>query len=96
MPDPKRMLVTPGLRMCEPRFAVRRGARFTDEDLSDEGNAFAKSYFDFQSSKYLNDYCNALGISIHRIYYAADTWENFNRLKPVLDRRYAEWKNKRA
>jgi hypothetical protein len=35
---------------------------------------------------------HALGISIHRIYHAADTWANFDLLMPVLDRRYAKWK----
>ena len=83
--------ITPGaffLSSCD--------GKFTDEDLNDQGNAFTRSYFDFSSGKYLNDYCRALGISIHRIYYAADTWKNFDRLRPVLDKRYAEWKKRKA
>ncbi len=82
--------ITPGaffLNSCD--------GKFTDEDLNDEGNAFTKTYFDFKTGKYLSDYCAALGISIHKIYYAADTWKSFDLLKPVLDRRYAEWKDKR-
>ena len=68
--------------------------KFTDEDLSDDGNLFASTYFDFETGKYLNDYCAAVGINIDRIYYASDTWENFDRLQPVLDKRYAEWKER--
>jgi hypothetical protein len=76
------------LRACD--------GKFIDEDLNDEGNAFTKSYFDFSTGKYLADYCDALGTTIHRIYYAADTWDNFDLLKPVLDRRYAEWKKSKG
>ena len=68
--------------------------KFTDEDLNDDGNAFTKGYFDFKTGKYLSDYCAAIGININKIYYAADTWKNFDRLKPILDKRYAEWKQK--
>ncbi len=83
--------VTPGaffMRFCD--------GKFTDEDLSDDGNLFTAEYFDFQTGRYLSDYCDAVGIHIDRIYYAADSWENFDRLKPVLDKRYAEWKRKQT
>src|SRR5262245_57015519 len=30
--------------------------KFTDEDLSDEGNAFAASYFDLERGAYISDY----------------------------------------
>jgi hypothetical protein len=77
---------------CVPKCNL--GAR-RSESLSDDGNLFASKYFDFETGKYLSDYCAAVGINIHGIYYASDTWENFDRLKPVLDERYAEWKKKR-
>lgn len=79
--------VTPGaffIRFCD--------GKFTDEDFSNAGNSFALKYYDFQTGKYLSDYCAAVGVTIDRIYYAADTWENFERLRPVLDKRFAEWK----
>jgi hypothetical protein len=83
--------VTPGaffLNSCD--------GKFTDEEPSEEGNAFTKSYFDFENGHYLSDYCDALGISLHKIYVAADTWESFDLVKPVLDRRYADWKTKQS
>jgi hypothetical protein len=81
--------VTPGaffLQWCD--------GKFTDEDLSDEGNRFAQAYFDFQNGKYLADYELTLGGGLVDLYHVMDTWENFERLKPVLDQRFAEWRTK--
>lgn len=66
--------------------------KFTDEDLNEEGNRFAADYFEFEKGQYLADYESTLGERGRDLYYVADTWENFDRLKPVLDRRYADWK----
>lgn len=80
--------ITPGvffMKYCD--------GKFTDEDFSDDGNLFTSEYFDFQTGEYLNDYCTALGISIDRIYYATDSWDNFDRLKVTLDKRFADWAN---
>ena len=82
--------VTPGrffLEACD--------GKFTDEDLSDEGNAFARAYFDFEKGAYLGDYEETLAQDVPELYYVKDSWENFDRLKPLLDRRYAEWKAER-
>lgn len=87
----RRRSITPGaffLRFCD--------GKFTDEDLNDEGNAFANSYFSLQSGSFLDDYCAAVRTSVHKIYYVADTWENFDVLKPVFDKRFAEWKTRQS
>ncbi|UWZ86180.1 DUF7832 domain-containing protein [Occallatibacter riparius] len=68
--------------------------KFIDEDLNDVGNAFAQDYFNFQKGKYLKDYEATLGEGAATLYHVADSWENFDRLKPVLDRRFTEWKAK--
>jgi len=68
--------------------------KFTDDDLNDEGNEFALAYFDFQNGKYLADYELTLGAEVVDLYHVMDTWENFERLKPVLDQRFAEWRTK--
>jgi len=63
-----------------------------DEDLSPEGNAFAEWYYE---SRYLGDYMAVFGVSdqtADELCSVADTWENFDRLAPVLDKRFAEWK----
>jgi hypothetical protein len=79
--------VTPGaffMSMCD--------GKFTDEDLNDEGNAFARDYFVFDTGKYLQDYEKTVGSNLASLYHVADTWETFDRLKPVLDERFREWK----
>ena len=70
--------------------------KFTNEDLSEEGNAFAASYFNFESGDYLADYERTLGQGLpagpNSLYYVADTWDNFDKLKPLLDQRLADWR----
>ncbi|MGA3035601.1 MAG: hypothetical protein ABSD70_20135 [Terracidiphilus sp.] len=82
-------LVTPGLFFLESC-----DGKFTDDDLNEEGNEFAQAYFDFQKGKYIADYESTLGVGLADLYHVRDTWENFDRLKPVLDLRYAEWRAK--
>jgi hypothetical protein len=66
--------------------------KFTDEDLNDEGNAFAAAYFDFENGSYLSDYEEALAAEVPTLYHVPDTWESYDRLRTVLDRRLAEWR----
>jgi hypothetical protein len=80
-------LVTPGVFFIEGC----RG-KFLAEDLNDEGNAFTRAYFDFADGRFLQDYDATLGIGLDNIYRVADTWDNFDRLKPFLDARFREWK----
>ncbi len=65
--------------------------KFTDEDLTDTGNAFATAYFNLESAGYLNDYENILGASLPSLYHVSDSWHNFDLLKPTLDKRFSEW-----
>jgi hypothetical protein len=54
--------------------------KLTDEDLSDEGNAFTKVYFDFEVWQYLKDYGEILCEGLPTMYHVADSWENYERL----------------
>ena len=79
--------ITPGqalIKFCDEKF--------TDEELNEEGNSFAQEYFDFDRGMYLADYKKVLGAKVPSLYHVADTWENFDRLKPVLDQRLQEWR----
>jgi hypothetical protein len=79
--------VTPGkffLEACD--------GKFTDEDLNDEGNAFTRAYFDFEHGSYLTDYEDLLAQSLPSQYHVEDTWDNFDRLAPNLNRRLEEWR----
>ena len=79
--------VTPG-----QFFLASCDGKFTNEDLNEEGNAFAQAYFDFEKGKYLDDYGAVLFEGLPSMYHVPDTWENFDKLKPVLDQRLKEWR----
>lgn len=79
--------VTPGAF-----FHEECDGKLTDEDLNAEGNAFATAYFDPESGRYLRDYDALLCDGLATAYHVRDTWQNFDKLKPRLDRRLAEWR----
>jgi len=70
--------------------------KFTDEDLSGEGNAFTKEYYnitDEQGCRYLADYERAFpGVPA---YHVEDTWQSYDKIAPLISRRFEEWKQKR-
>ncbi len=67
---------------------------FLDEMLNPEGIDFTTTYFDFEKGKYLADYEKLLIADLPSMYHVQDTWENYDRLKPQLDLRLAEWRKK--
>jgi hypothetical protein len=82
----KKRAVTPG------RFFLDSDGKLVDEMLSDEGNRFAQAYFDMEKGTYLHDYDRVLCAGVETAYEVPDTWQNFDRLKPMLDRRLDEWR----
>jgi hypothetical protein len=67
-----------------------------DDMLSEEGNAFAMHYFDFENGQFLPDYTATLQGSLPSEYHIVFSEENFQMLRKVIDRRYDEWKGSRA
>ncbi|MCX6313604.1 MAG: hypothetical protein NTX08_02570 [Sphingobacteriales bacterium] len=63
------------------------------DDISEEGNRFALAYFDFDKGQYLADYEKTLLQGAPSIYHIADTWENFDKLKKVLNKRFFDSQN---
>ncbi|MGO9483683.1 MAG: hypothetical protein ACLPX9_03725 [Rhodomicrobium sp.] len=78
--------VTPGAF-----FLASCDGKFTDEDLNEEGNAFAASYYEPQKG-YLADYEATFGKNLPTLYHVADTWENFDRIAALLDNRLMAWR----
>lgn len=78
--------ITPGA------FFLACSGKFTDEDLNDEGNAFAAAYFDLQKGKYITDYEATFGKDGPTLYHVADSWENYDRIAPLLDDRFKAWR----
>jgi hypothetical protein len=59
------------------------------EDINELGNRFALPYFDLETGEYLGDYEKTLAANLPSLYYVADTWENYMKLKQVLDKRFS-------
>lgn len=60
-----------------------------DDMLTDEGNAFAAAYFDYNTGRYMEDLIVTLQGSLPSEYHIPFNDETYGRLKQVIDRRYA-------
>jgi hypothetical protein len=81
--------ITPGkffLESCD--------GKFTHEDLSVEGNAFAQAYFDLSKGQFVADYQQAVTGNLPTIYHVPDTWETYEKLRPIFDSRLAAWRSR--
>lgn len=63
---------------------------FADEILNDEGTEFTEFYYE---GDYFEDYENVLAENLPSIYHVEDTWENYDKIAQVIDKRFSEWKN---
>jgi hypothetical protein len=82
--------ITPGAWFME-----NCDGKFTDEDLNEEGNLFAQSYYANRDTEgpapYLLDYVDAFP-EADSVYSVSDNWESFDRIAPIIDRRFGDWK----
>ena len=63
------------------------------DEISEIGNRFSLEYFDFGSGKYLKDYEKLLGKGLPSLFHVQDTWENYEKIKAVIDKRFLSWKS---
>ncbi|MCA0427869.1 MAG: hypothetical protein LCH37_10580 [Bacteroidetes bacterium] len=84
-------------RACRPSqfYADYMNGIFDEEGLTEEALNFTSFYFDFESGNYLADYLAVLDPqdTLPTLFHIADSWENYDKLKPVLNQRFMEWKN---
>lgn len=79
--------------------------KFSEDDLNDFGNAFAKDYYvdetDFAErySSFATDYINIFDsiaeesdLKYDTFYHIEDTYENYDVMKQIIDHRFQEWK----
>lgn len=71
-------------------FGKATGGWFGPEELTDEGLEFTRSYY--TDKGYKADYRAHVLKPRSNFYSGADTWETYNLIAPVLDKRYAAWK----
>jgi hypothetical protein len=70
--------------------------KFWEEDLNDEGNAFTKFYYEEERGDeptyFLEDYLTLLPEDSESLYDLEDSRENYLKLKPLIDKRFSDWK----
>ena len=75
--------------------------KFTDEDLTDEGNSFAASYYGSgeglhtDAGSYLDDYGETFP-NAELLYDVEDSWTSFDKLSPKLSNRLKTWRSRRS
>ena len=62
------------------------------EMLNKEGFNFSMDYFDFDKGHYLKDYEKTFAVSEEAVFTIKDTWENYDKLKPILDLEFEKWR----
>lgn len=76
----------------------RYDEKLREDDLDEEELEFTQVYYQGEStdsfSNYPDDYGELSGSDVENIYAIENSRENYDKLKPVIDRRYAEWKKK--
>lgn len=71
---------------------------FDAEGLTQEAIKFTSTYFNFDTGEYLTDYFSTLDPDdkMPSLFHIADSWENYDRLKTILDNRLANWRKLNA
>ena len=70
--------------------------QFAEKDLNVEGNSFAEHYYRNSAGEkglFFEDYRKTLTKGLPTFWHVHDTWQNYDRLAPVLNQRYEAWKN---
>ena len=71
--------------------------KFTDEDLNEEGNAFAHAYYANDAglltgaATYLADYETAFPRQ-ESLYHVPDGWETYEKIAPIISQRFSKWR----
>jgi hypothetical protein len=76
------------------RLLTELDEKFFPELLNKEGKAFTHDYY--ESNDYINDYDTTLGGDLESLYHVEDTWDNYDKIAPVLDQRLQAWRSWRA
>ncbi|MGO3183428.1 MAG: DUF7832 domain-containing protein [Aequorivita sp.] len=63
--------------------------KLVSEDLNDRANSFAKSYY--STGTYFDDYVDHTDDKNETIFHESDSWENYYKMKEVIEQRFQEW-----
>ncbi|WP_406844822.1 hypothetical protein [Flavobacterium soyae] len=82
--------------MTGTKFLIKEcDSKFWSEDLNEEGNKFTNSYYANENDygQYIDDYSEVFN-HYKTLYHVDDNWENYNKIEPIITKRYSAWKNK--
>ncbi|ATC86306.1 MULTISPECIES: DUF7832 domain-containing protein [Pseudoalteromonas] len=65
--------------------------KFTDEDLNVIGNRFAEYYYESKDGMFYEDYESTSDEDLETLYHFEDSWSAFDKLSPILKKRFDEW-----
>jgi hypothetical protein len=80
--------------MTGTQFLIKEcDSKLWPEDLNEEGNNFAKSYYANENDygQYIDDYSIVFN-NYETLYHVDDTWENYKKIEFVISKKYREWK----
>lgn len=66
--------------------------KFTDEDVNSEGYAFTEYYYEAENNGFFDDYERVLMGDLPSIYHVENSWENYDKIAPVITQAYEKWK----
>ena len=90
--DARMLALVKARKMTGARFLIECcDEKLTNDELNDEGDRFAQKYYE---KTYFNDYWKVFGDEVDSLYEVRDTWTNYDRIKPVLDRRLDAWRRR--
>jgi hypothetical protein len=64
--------------------------KFSPSLLTKVGKDFTRAYYE-ETDCYFADYEATLGGALPTLYHVEDSWENYDRLAPVIDLRFSRW-----
>lgn len=65
---------------------------FNENDLTDEGNCFAREYLNPSHNMYIQDYIHTLARQLPTEYHVEDSIMNYKQIERVIDERYKNFK----
>ena len=79
-------------RITGPELFEQDDGVLMSELLTEEGDAFSRAYFDFESGQYIKDYEELVTGEGAEIFSGKDTWENYEKISARIEERFAQWK----
>jgi hypothetical protein len=63
--------------------------RFLGSLLTKVGKDFTRDYY--ETNCYIDDYEAVLGGGLPTLYHVEDSWDNYDKLAPIIDHRFSRW-----